>query len=131
MVMNTVFASYIAVSKRLGLAFENGRIHGAVDGIALQMWFGTYAVHVGGLLPTVAPIDLSIATKGLVVKLGALFGGHVDGIGDVAFDELFVTKSSNTSQVARILSAEARSMMAELAAEGYHPAIDAHSIHLR
>ena len=64
--MSALFATYTSTSKRLGLAFEDGRIHGVVDGIALQMWFGMHSVHVGALLPRPAPVDLSVAPKTLI-----------------------------------------------------------------
>jgi hypothetical protein len=131
MVMGVIFASYTAVSKRLGLAFEDGRIHGSVDGVPVQMWFGTHAVHVGALLLRPAPVDLSIATKGLIAKLGDLFGGHGGEIGDPAFDKVFAVKASNVAQVSTLLDPPARIALLEVAAEGLHPAVDAHSIHLR
>jgi len=131
MVMSALFTNYIAVSKRLGLAFESGRIHGVLDGIALQMWFGTYATHVGALLSQAAPVDLSIATKTLVGKLGELFGGHSNQLGDPEFDKAFSVKASNVAQVAALLNAEARKALLEVEKEGLHPAVDAHSVHLR
>jgi len=66
MVMDALFVNYIAVSQRLGLSFEHGRTHGTLDGIALQMSFGTYAVFIAALLPNTAPVDVSIATKTLI-----------------------------------------------------------------
>lgn len=131
MVMKAIFASYTTASQRLGLAFEDGRIHGALDGVPVQMWFGTHAVHVGALLPRPAPFDLSVATKTLVSKLGDLFGGHGAGIGDAKFDETFAVKSSNAPRVAELLGDEARRALLDIAAEGLHPAFDAHSVHLR
>jgi hypothetical protein len=131
MVMGALFANYSAVSKRLGLVFEDGRIHGVVDGVPLQMWFGTHATHVGALVATPARVDLSIATKTLIGKLGDLFGGHSAGIGDPEFDKTFSVKSSNPAQVAALLDADARRALLELEAEGMHPAIDANSVHLR
>jgi hypothetical protein len=131
MVMASVFAHYTAVSTRLGLAFEDGRIHGAVDGVPLQMWFGMHAVHVGALLRKPAPIDLSVATKGLIDKLGDLFGGHAGEIGDPEFDKVFSIKTSNVAQVAALLDPAARKALLEIAAMGLHPAVDPHSIHLR
>ncbi len=129
--MASLFASYTAVSKKLGLAFEDGRIHGVVDGVALQMWFGTHAVHVGALLLKPAPIDLSVVTKGLIGKLGSLFGGHSDQLGDPEFDKVFSVKASNVSQVAALFDPIARKALLEVAEAGYHPALDAHTLHLR
>jgi hypothetical protein len=131
MVLGYLFASYTAVSKRLGLAFEDGRIHGMVDGIALQMSFATHAVHVAALLPNTAPLELSIATRTLIGKLGDLFTGHSAGIGDPEVDKVFSVKSSNIARVAALLSPEARRALLEIEQQGLHPAVDAHSVHLR
>jgi hypothetical protein len=131
MVMGAVFASYVAVSKRLGLAFEGGRIHGSLDGVSVQMWFGMHAVHVGALLPKPAPIDISLATKGLIGKLGNLFGGHSHEIGDAEFDKTFAVKASNLAEVGKLLNTTARRALLDVAAAGHHPAVDAHSVHLR
>ena len=131
MVMSAVFANYTAVCNRLGLAFEDGRIHGIVDGIALQMSFGMHAVHVSALLPTPAPIELSVATKGLIAKFGALFGGHAGALGDPELDKIFSVKAADLVRVAQLLGPEARRALVEIEKEGLHPAIDAHSVHLR
>src|SRR5947208_1466823 len=103
MVMSALFANYTAVSNRLGLVFENGRIHGIVDGIALQMSFGVHSVHVVALLPKPAPIELSIATKGLIGKLGDLFGGHGAALGDAELDKVFAVKSTKVARGAQLL----------------------------
>jgi hypothetical protein len=129
--MAALFTNYTAVSKRLGLAFEDGRIHGALDGILVQMGFGTYEVHVGALLPRPAPIDLSIATKTLIGKLGELFGGHSGQVGDAEFDAVFSVKATNVERAAALLNSEARQVLLELEREGLHSAVDAHSVHLR
>lgn len=131
MVMNALFANYTAVAHRLGLVWEDERIHGIVDGIALQMSFGMHAVHVTALLPTPASIELSVATKGLIGKLGDLFGGHADALGDPELDKVFAIKASNIVRVAQLLGPEARRALIEIEKEGLHPAIDAHSVHLR
>jgi hypothetical protein len=131
MAMGALFANYTAVSKRLGLSFEDGRIHGVVDGVAVQMTFGVHAVYVAALLPKPAPLDLSIAAKGLIGKLGDLFGGHTAGIGDPEFDKVFAVKASNVDRVAAGLNPEARHALLEIEKAGLHPAVDAHSIHMR
>jgi hypothetical protein len=131
MVMGAIFANYTAVAQRLGLVWEDGRIHGIVDGIALQMSFGMHSVHVTALLPTPSPIELSIATKRLIGKLGDLFGGHADALGDPELDKTFAVKAPNISRVAELLAPEARRALIELEKEGLHPAVDAHTIHLR
>lgn len=131
MVMNAIFANYTAVAQRLGLVWEDGRIHGIVDGIALQMSFGMHSVHVTALLPTPAPIELSVATKGLIEKLGDLFGGHGAALGDPELDKVFAVKATNVTRVAELLGPEARRALIEIEKEGLHPALDAHSVHLR
>ena len=131
MVMNAVFANYTTVAHRLGLVWEDGRIHGTVDGIALQMSFGMHAVHVTAILPTPASIELSVATKGLIGKLGDLFGGHALALGDPELDKVFAVKATNIVRVAQLLDPEARRALIEIEKEGLHPAIDAHSVHLR
>lgn len=131
MVMNALFANYTAVAKKLGLVWEDGRIHGTVDGIALQMSFGTHSVHVTALLPIPAPIDLSVVTKGLIGKLVDLFGSHTDALGDPELDKVFAVKATNISRVATLLGPEARRALLEIEKEGLHPAIDAHAAHLR
>ena len=126
-----LFVHYATVSKRLGLAFEEGRIHGVLDGVPLQMSFGTHSVHVTALLRHAAPVDVSIATKGLVEKLKELFGGHGDTIGEPALDAVFVFKTSNPSRLAQLLDPTTRLALLDAAALGLHPAVDSHSIHLR
>ncbi len=131
MVMNAIFANYTAVSRKLGLVWEDGRIHGVVDGIALQMSFGTHSVHVTAILPQPAAIELSVAPKGLIAKLGDLFGGHADALGDPEFDKVFAVKAAAVTRVGQLLGPEARGVLIEIEKEGLHPSIDAHSIHLR
>ncbi len=131
MVMSAIFASYTAVAQKLGLAWEEGRIHGTVDGISLQMSFGAHSVHVTALLPTAASMELSVVTKGLIGKLADLFGGHTDALGDPELDRVFAVKASNVARAAGMLNPEARRALLEIEREGLHPAIDAHSVHLR
>ena len=118
---------YTAVAQRLGLVWEEGRIHG----IALQMSFGMHSVHVTALLPTPASIELSVAPKGLIGKLGDLFGGHGEALGDPELDKVFAVKAANVPRVAQLLGADARRALVEIEKQGLHPAIDAHSVHLR
>jgi hypothetical protein len=131
MVMNAIFANYTAAAKKLGLVWENGRIHGVVDGIALQMSFGAHSVHVTALLPVPASFELSVVTKGLIGKLADLFGGHAGALGDPELDKVFAVKASNVSRVATMLGPEARRTLLEIEKEGLHPAVDAHAVHLR
>ncbi len=131
MVMTAIFANYTAVAHRLGLVWEDGRIHGIVDGVALQMSFGMHAVHVTAILPTPASMELSVATKGLIGKLGDLFGGHADTLGDPELDKVFAVKATNIGRVAQLLGPDVRRALIEMEKEGLHPAIDAHSVHLR
>jgi hypothetical protein len=128
---DALLGNYKTVSARLGLTIEDGRIHGVVDGVPIQVWFGPHATHIAALLTRPAPIDLSIATKGLIGKLGELFGGHHDGIGDDVFDRAFSLKASNPSSVAALLSPDARRALLDAEKAGLHPAVDAHSLHLR
>ena len=131
MVMAALFTHYTAVSRKLGLAFEDGRIHGVVDGVVVQMWFGAHSVHTMGVLTRAAPIELGVATKGLVAKVGELFGSHSGAIGDAAFDAVFRVKASDPARVAALLSPAARAALLEVASEHLHPAVDAHTVHLR
>lgn len=131
MVMNALFGNYTAVANKLGLVWEDGRIHGIVDGIALQMSFGAHSVHVTAIVPTPASIELSVATKGLIGKLVDLFGGHDHALGDDELDKVFAVKAANVPRVAAMLNSDARRTLLELEKEGLHPAIDAHSVHLR
>jgi hypothetical protein len=131
MVMSALFANYTAVSERLGLVFEDGRIHGVLDGVALQMSFGTYGVHVGALLPKAGPLELSVATKTLAGRLGELFGGHSQTIGDPEFDKVFSLKTSDARRAGALLGVDARRALLEIEKEGLHPSVDAHSVHLR
>ncbi len=131
MTMDFLLGNYTTVSARLGLKLEDGRVHGVLEGIPLQMWFGPHATHVGALLPTPAPVDLSVVTKTLIEKLGELFGGHAAGIGDPVFDKTFSVKASDVARVSSLLDPDARQAMLDVAKEGLHPALDPHSIHLR
>ncbi len=131
MVMGALFSHYTAVSKRLGLAFEDGRIHGVVDGVPLQMWFGAHSVHTMAVLLRPAPIELSVATKGLVGKIAEIFGSHAGEIGDAAFDDVFRVKTSDVARVSALLTPAARKALLAVASEDLHPAVDAHSVHLR
>jgi hypothetical protein len=126
-----ILGNYKTVSERLGLTIQDGRIHGVIDGVPIQMWFGAHSTHTGALLPRPAPIDLSIVTKGLISKLGDLFGGHSGGIGDAEFDKVFSVKAADPVRVAGLLDPDARKALLEAAKEGLHPAVDPHSIHLR
>lgn len=131
--MEALFVHYAAVSKKLGLTFElkKGRIHGVVDGVPVQMWFGAHSVHTMGILQHPAPIELGIATKGLVAKVAELFGSHAGEIGDPDFDKVFSIKAADLARVASLLDSEARRALLEVASEELHPAVDGHSVHLR
>src|SRR5262245_5491812 len=131
MVMAALFAHYTAVSQRLGLAFEDGRIHGVVDGVSLQMWFGAHSVHTTAILVRPAPIELSVATKGLVTKVAELFGSHAGETGDAEFDAVFRVKTSDPARAAALLTPDVRKVLLEIASEDLHPAIDPHVVHLR
>jgi hypothetical protein len=131
MALDFLLGNYKTVAERLGLTVEGGRIHGVVSGIPLQMWFGPHATHVGALLPATAPIDLGIATKSLLEKLGELFGGHTADIGDPVFDKTFSVRCSDPARLSELLNAGARQALLEVAKEGLHPALDPNSIHLR
>lgn len=131
MVMAALFSHYTAVSQRLGLAFEDGRIHGVVDGVPLQMWFGGHSVHTVAVLIRSAPIEIGIATKGLVAKAAGLFGSHTGEIGDPEFDRVFRVKTADPARAAALLTPDARKALLEVASEELHPAVDSHSVHLR
>ena len=131
MVMASLFAQYTNVSRRLGLAFEDGRIHGVLDGVPIQMWFGTHSVHTMAMLSQAAPFEIGIATKGLVEKAAELFGSHGGQIGDAAFDKVFRVKGTDPARLAKLLTPEARAALLEIASEDLHPAVDAHTVHLR
>jgi hypothetical protein len=131
MLSDLLLGNYKTVAERLGLTVQGARIHGVVQGIALQMWFGAHATHVGALLPSTAPVELSIVTKGLVGKLQDLFTAHAGGLGDAEFDKIFALRAADPARVSSLLDAESRKVLLEIAKEGYHPAIDPHSIHLR
>jgi len=131
MVMASLFSHYTAVSQRLHLTFEDGRIHSVVDGVPLQMWFGAHSVHTVAVLLRPAPFELGIATKGLVDKAAELFGSHAGMIGDPAFDAVFRVKGADPARIAALLTPEVRAALLEVATEALHPAIDAHSVHLR
>jgi len=126
-----LLANYKTVSARLGLTVEEERIHGVVNGTPLQVWLGPHTTHIAALLPRAAPMELSIATKGLIEKLGDLFGGHHAGIGDPAFDRVFSVKASDIARVGALINPDARRALLEAEEEGLHPAVDAHTIHLR
>jgi hypothetical protein len=126
-----LLGNYRHVATRLNLTVADYRIHGVLEGIPLQVWFGPHATHISALLPRPAPIDLSIATTGLVAKLGELFGKHDEQIGDPAFDKAFSVKTSNAARLATLLDPEARKALLDLATNGLHPAVDAHTVHLR
>lgn len=128
---DVLLGSYKTVSARLGLELEDGGIHGVVDGVPLQMWFGPHATHVGAIVSRPAPFELSVATKSLVGKLGELFRGHSEGIGDAEFDKTFSVKAADPKKVAALLDPDARAALLEIAKQGLHPAVDAHTIHLR
>lgn len=131
MVMSALFTHYTAVSRKLGLTFEDGRIHGAVDGVPLQMWFGAHSVHTVAVLLRPAPLELSVATKGLVAKVAELFGSHTGELGDADFDRVFRVKTADVARAAALLTPAARKALLEIASEDLHPAVDAHSVHLR
>ncbi len=130
MVMDFFLGNYKTVSVRLGLVIDDGRIHGIVDGVPIQMWFGPHRTHTGALLSRPASIDVSLATKGLIGKLGELFGGHAAHTGDAELDKVFSLKASDVARAAALFDADARRALLEVAKEGLHPAVDAHSIHL-
>ncbi len=131
MVMDFLLGNYKTVSARLGLTIEDGRIHGSVDGIPVTMWFGAHATHIAAFLSRPAPIDLGIATTSLLGKLADLFRSHDHGIGDETFDKTFSVKAGDPKQVAALLDPDARKALLEVAKEGLHPAVDAHTVHLR
>jgi hypothetical protein len=131
MVMAALFSHYTNVSNKLGLAFEDGRIHGTVDGVPVQMWFGAHSVHTVAMLTRPAPIELGVATKGLVAKVAEVFGSHSGELGDAAFDKVFRVKAADPTRIAALLAPPARTALLEVASEDLHPAVDAHSVHLR
>jgi hypothetical protein len=132
-----LLGNYKTVSERLGLTIEGGvtqgycRIYGVVDGVPLHMWFGPHATHTGALLSTTAPIELGVAQTSLLGKLGHLFGAHPATLGDPEFDRAFSVKAQDLARLSQLLDGDARRVLLELAHEGLHPALDAHSVHLR
>ncbi|MGE0790062.1 MAG: hypothetical protein AB7S26_30585 [Sandaracinaceae bacterium] len=126
-----ILGNYKRVADRLGLVIEDGRIHGVLEGVPIQVWFGPHATHIVAMLPRPAQVDVSVATKGLIAKLADLFGSHRDGIGDPAFDKVFAVKASDLTRAAGLLDPAARNALLASEDAGQHPAVDAHSVHLR
>ncbi len=131
MVMKEIFATYTQTSARLGLTFADGRIVGTLDGVPVQMTFGAHSVQVAAFLPTPAPFELSIAARGLVDKLVELFGSHAQGIGDPAFDAVFVVKTASPEKLGALLDSAAKEALLDAAKADLHPSADAHAAHIR
>jgi hypothetical protein len=131
MVMNELFSTYTTTSQKLGLTFADGRIVGTLDGIAVQMTFGAHSVQVAAFLPAPAPFELSIAARGLVDKLADFFGSHAQGIGDAAFDAVFVVKTASPEKLGALLGSDAKQALLDAAKADLHPSVDAHAAHTR
>jgi hypothetical protein len=131
MALDFFLGNYKTVSARLGLVYEDARIHGSLDGVPLQIWFGPHAVHIVALATAPAPFELSIVTTSLIDKLADLFGAGHAGIGDPVFDKTFSVKANDVARVSKLLGPEARQALLEAEKAGLHPAVDAHSVHLR
>jgi len=137
MLDDLLLGNYKTVSERLGLVIDGAvseghlRIHGAVDGVALEMWFGAHATHVRARLSSPAPIELSIVTTSLLAKLAHVFTGEHTALGDPQLDKTFSVKSGDPQRVASLLDSDARAVLLELADKSLHPAVDQESIHLR
>jgi len=137
MIDDLLLGSYEVVAEKLGLVIEGSvseghlRIHGAVDGVPLQMWFGSHATHVSAPLTTPAQLPLSVVTNSLMAKLGHLFGGDHVKLGDADFDKTFSVKTTDVDRLGALLDRDARGTLLELARAGLHPAIDQHTVHLR
>ncbi|MEO8798698.1 MAG: hypothetical protein ABI551_12500 [Polyangiaceae bacterium] len=132
-----LLGNYKTVVARLGLTLDGAlglghvRIYGILDGIPIQMYFGPHSTHTTAPLTAVAPVDLSVATKGIFEKIASVFHERHQGLGDEAFDKVFSVESSDPKKVAALVDYGARKTLLELADEGLHPAFDAHAIHLR
>jgi hypothetical protein len=131
MLKDLILGNYKTVMDRMGLGLDDGRIHGVVEGIPIQMWFGAHSTHVGALLPRPAPFELSIVTTSLIGKLADRFREHPGSIGDPEFDAVFSLKATDVIRVAKLLDANARMALLAAAKDGFHPAVDPHSVHLR
>jgi hypothetical protein len=136
MLDDILLGHYKPVLARLGLTIDghmtegNVRVHGTLDGVPLQMWFGSYAMHIEARLKTPAPLALSIVTTTLIGKLEHLFGEHTT-LGDAEFDKHFSVKSPDLPRLATLLDEPSRKVLLEVAREGLHPAVDQKSVHLR
>jgi len=131
MLGDLLLGNYKTVANRLDLTVEGGQIHGVVQTVPLRIWFGPHATHIAALLSHPSQVELSLAAKGLVGKLTDFFGGHSGGIGDPEFDHEFSAKASDLSRVAALVDPDARKALLDAAKAGLHPAVDAHSVHLR
>jgi hypothetical protein len=136
MLDDILIGNYKLVATRLGLTIDGGvtdgnvRVHGVIDDVPLQMWFGVHATHVAAELATPAPLELSIVTTTLIGKLEHLFGDHTM-LGDAEFDKHFSVKSPDVPRLATLLDDATRKMLLEIAHEGLHPAVDQRHVHLR
>ena len=132
-----LLGNYKTVAARLGLTVDGGfsqghlRIVGVLDGVGVQMWFGSHATHTAAQLPYPPSIDFSVVTTSLMRRLAGLFGGGHATFGDAEFDKSFSVKSSDLSRLAAMFDADSRRVLIELAHEGLHPAVDPHTVHLR
>jgi hypothetical protein len=137
MLEDLLLGNYKLVSERLGLTIDGGftanrlRIYGIVDGIPMQMWFGAHSTHTSAQLLAPAPIELGIVTTTLFDKVKGFFGADHAALGDPAFDAVFSVKAADLAELGRMLSADARLTLLQMAAEGLHPAVDRNTVHLR
>lgn len=137
MLGDVLLGNYKKVADKLGLTIDGGytagrlRIYGIVDGVLCQQWFGAHSTHTSAQLLHPAPMELSVVTRGLLDKLAELFGKEHRRLGDPSFDDHLLVKCADVPRLGELLTPAVRAQLVELAKAGLHPAVDAHTVHLR
>jgi hypothetical protein len=132
-IADLLLGNYKTVSAQLGLTIDGGvtqdhlMIHGTVDEVTVEMWFGNHATHTRARLPHHAPIALRIATRGWLARL---FGRRSD-LGAPDVDRRFSLTAEDRHRVAMLLTDDARGVLLEIAKLRLHPIVEQDQVRLR
>jgi hypothetical protein len=132
------FDHYVQAAAELGLVLDPPDpqigdpivIRGTLDGVEVELHQAPYKMYTSALLRPPGTLGVSIATMGLLGKVGHLFGSGHGGVGDPSFDDVFRAKAGDPAMLTTAVSPELRAALLAAVAAGLHPSVDDRAVQL-
>lgn len=129
--------NFKTAAARLGLSyreadgvFDSAHVYGTFEGVSVESHYDRDYIHSSGRVIPEGNFGLSVATAGLLGKLGHLFRSGHGPSGDSIFDKTFTVRVDDPTLLHALIPADLRAALLSVADESFHPSIDDHYVRL-